>query len=132
MKEKTLWYGYLDAGQKSTPIVIDHELHTGNKETIYLFNHVRGEILEYQRQIVEPKLRELSTEQATVIKQLKAAYTKARRNFRSQGNRVLQLPARGPLDKSELGEEKLEDLTEFMETDSEELAENEDWFDENP
>jgi hypothetical protein len=132
MKEKTLWYGYLDAGQKSTPIVIDHELHTGNKETIYLFNLVRGEILEYQRQIVEPKLRELNAEETAVTKQLKAAYAKARRTFKPQGSRVLQFPARGPSDESELEEKTPENLTELMETDSEELAENEDWLDESP
>ncbi|MGR6035809.1 MAG: hypothetical protein ACU4EQ_04585 [Candidatus Nitrosoglobus sp.] len=132
MKEKTLWYGYLNAGQKSTPIVLDHELHTGNNETIYLFNLIRGEILEYQRQIVEPKLQELSTEQTEVIKQLKAAYAKAKRNFKPQGARVLQFPARNPLSKNESEEEELEDLTEFMEADGEEFIEDEDWFDKNP
>lgn len=131
MKEKTLWYGYLNAGQKSTPIVLDHELHTGSNETIYLFNLIRGEILEYQRQIVEPKLQELSTEQTEVIKQLKAAYAKARRNFKPRGARVLQFPARNLLSKNESEEEELEDLTEFMEADGEEFIEDEDWFDKN-
>jgi hypothetical protein len=131
MKEKTLWYGYLNAGQKSTPIVLDNELHTGNKETVYLFNLVRGEILEYQRQIVEPKLQELGAEQTEAIKQLKTAYAKARRNFKPRGSRVLQFPAHGPLSKNESEEEALEDLTEFMEVDSEELTEDEDWFDKN-
>lgn len=30
MKEETVWYGYLEAGQKSTPVVLDRRLHTGH------------------------------------------------------------------------------------------------------
>src|SRR3569623_949320 len=52
-------YGYLEAGNKSTAVVLDRTLNTGNPETLYLFNLARGEILEYSRKIVEPKLREL-------------------------------------------------------------------------
>lgn len=131
MKEKTLWYGYLDAGQKSTPVVRDHELHTGNQETIYLFNLTRGKILEYQRQVVEPKLRELDAEEVAIAKQLKRAYTKARRNFNPHGNRILQFPTRRPSPKDESKEEALEEIAKFAEADSEGFAEDEDWFGEN-
>ena len=34
-------------------------MDTGNPKTLYLFNLIRGEILEYAREIVEDKLREL-------------------------------------------------------------------------
>jgi hypothetical protein len=101
-KEGTLWYGYLEAGQKSTPVVLDRKLPTGNEETIYLFNLARDEILEYQRRIVEPKLREFKPDEAAIVKQLKAAYTKARNNFRSRGSRVLHFPEHNPPGKEKL------------------------------
>ncbi|ADE14646.1 hypothetical protein Nhal_1503 [Nitrosococcus halophilus Nc 4] len=131
MKEKRLWYGYLDAGQKSTLVVLDHSLQTGNEQTVYLFNLARGKFLEYQRQIVEPKLRELNPEQTTATKQLKTAYTKARRNFKPHDNRVVQFPARGSSTKETAAQEPLEELTEFMGNDGEGFTENEDWFDKN-
>ncbi|QBQ55817.1 hypothetical protein [Nitrosococcus wardiae] len=131
MKEKRLWYGYLDAGQKSTLVVLDPSLQTGNEQTVYLFNLARGKILEYQRQIVEPKLRELNSEQATATKQLKTAYTQARRNFKPHDSRVVQFPVRGSSTKETKEQETLEELTEFIGSNNEEFTETEDWFDEN-
>lgn len=136
MKKETLWYGYLNAGQKSTPILLDHELPTNNGETVYLFNLMRGEILEYQRQVVEAKLQELNVdEQSEIINQLKEAYTKARRNFKPRGARGPQSPDEyDPLSKNESTGKTLEDLTGFIERDDdggfiEEEDEEEDWFD---
>ena len=56
-RKKNLWYGYLEAGANSSPVIRDDGLNTGNPKTVYLFNLARGCILEYSREIVEPKLR---------------------------------------------------------------------------
>lgn len=55
-----LWFGFLEAGKSSSPVMRDAVFDTGNHETTYLFNLAKGRILEYRRDIVEQKLRELS------------------------------------------------------------------------
>lgn len=82
MAKNLIWCGFLEAGEKSTPVVIDQRLETGNPETLYLFNLKRNEILTYNRSIVEPKLRELSDDEAGVVQDLKNSYAKARRGFK--------------------------------------------------
>src|SRR3569623_3036346 len=79
--DKQVWYGYLEAGNKSTAEVLDRTLTTGNPETLYLFNLARGEILEYSRKIVEPKLRELKSKETELTDPLKTAYEPARSQF---------------------------------------------------
>jgi hypothetical protein len=84
MKGKaSFWYGYLNAGARSSPVLRDTRLATGNTKTLYLFNLVRGEILEYSREIVEKKLRELKPAETKFVADLDAGYKKARRNFKS-------------------------------------------------
>jgi hypothetical protein len=78
----SLWYGYLNAGTRSSPVLRDARLDTGNTKTLYLFNLVRGEILEYAREIVERKLRELKPAESGFIAELDAGYKKARHNFK--------------------------------------------------
>jgi hypothetical protein len=98
MNKKALWFGYLDAGGKSSPIVMDPMLSTGNNNTLYLYNHSRGSILEYQRVIVEPKLRELNDGEADV-KDLRKAYKKIKVDFTPKGGRLqkaVELPAPSP------------------------------------
>jgi hypothetical protein len=79
----SFWYGYLNAGTRSSPVLQDARLNTSNTKTLYLFNLVRGEILEYAREIVEKKLRELKPADSGFIADLDAGYKKARRNFKS-------------------------------------------------
>jgi hypothetical protein len=81
--KSSLWYGYLNAGQRSSPVLLDERLATGNPKTLYLFNLSRGEILEYAREIVEKKLRELKPAESGIVAELDAGYKKARRNFKS-------------------------------------------------
>ena len=131
-KEDTLWYGYLEVGKKSTPVVLDRRLPTGNGETVYLFNLNRGEILEYQRHIVEPKLRELGPDEADTVKQLKTAYSQARQNFRSRGGRILHLPEQKPANEEKLAPEEFDEVNEFLENDNSDALEDEAWFDEKP
>jgi hypothetical protein len=95
MSKSTIWYGYLDAGEKSSPVVIDERLNTGNPQTLYVFNLARGKILEYRRDIAEPKLRELKAAEQSVVSELKTAFDAARHEFRTRGARILNLPERG-------------------------------------
>lgn len=90
-----LWYGYLEAGDKSTPVIRDERLDTGNRKTLFLFNLARGQILEYTREIVEPKLRELKPNEAGKIDELNAAYGEARRALKHHNVRPLNIPERG-------------------------------------
>jgi len=80
-KQKKMWFGFLDAGTKGSPVVRDATLETGNHKTLYLFNFMKGKILEYQREIVELKLRELETEELAMVPQLRKAYKEAREHF---------------------------------------------------
>ncbi|MBI5463114.1 MAG: hypothetical protein HY941_13090 [Gammaproteobacteria bacterium] len=89
-----LWYGYLEAGDKSSPVVRDERLDTGNGKTLFLFNLARRQILEYTREIVEPKLRELKSGEAK-LDELNSAYGEARRNFKHPSTRPLNIPERG-------------------------------------
>jgi len=100
MNKKSLWFGYLNAGSKSSAIIKDPVLSTGNNKTLYLYTHTRGSILEYQREIVEPKLRELKEGEADVG-ELKKAYKKARAGFEPKGGRVLRTAEQAPPPKPE-------------------------------
>ena len=84
-KNSPVWYGYLQAGDRSSPVIRDDRLDTGNHKTLYLFNLSRNMILEYSRDVVEPKLRELKPDEAANIQELDNAYKKARRGFRDRG-----------------------------------------------
>ena len=81
VKQETLWFGYLEAGEKGGPVVRDVTLGTGTPATFYLFNLNRGAILEYRRDIAEPKLRELTEEEKETIEELRQAFEHARKGF---------------------------------------------------
>ncbi len=81
MKKKDIWLGYLDAGSKSSAVVIDNRLDTGKPDTQYIYNLSRGEILEYKRELVSSKLRELTEDESQQFKSLKASFDKARKSF---------------------------------------------------
>lgn len=93
MKKSTMWFGYLDAGSKSSAVVIDDRLNTGNPDTLYVFNLARGKILEYRRAIAEQKLRELGPNEHGLIDELKMAFEAARRDFQARGAKILNLSA---------------------------------------
>jgi hypothetical protein len=93
--KKNLWYGYLEAGANSTPVLRDEGLDTGNPKTVFLFNLARGRILEYSREIVEPKLRELKGKESKAIAELDAGYREVRRDFKDRSARILNIPERG-------------------------------------
>lgn len=91
MSEQNLWYGFLDAGAKSSHIVMDNRLSTGNPDTVYIFNLKRGEIVEYKREIVEAKLRPLNGDDGDVTGELRSAYRKARNGFVPRAVRTAQI-----------------------------------------
>ncbi len=95
MSDNTLWYGYLEAGERSSAVAMDNRLHTGDPTTVYVFNLQRGEILEYKRAIVEPKLRELKATEKELETELKSAYRKARNGFTPRGAKVANVPEKG-------------------------------------
>jgi hypothetical protein len=80
-KKSKIWYGFLDAGKKSSPVLMDPKLDTGDPSTLYIFNHNRNQILEYKRELIEPKLRGLNGKEATMADEIKKAYNKARKEF---------------------------------------------------
>jgi len=113
--KKGFWYGYLEAGDSSSPVIRDRQLETGKAETLYLFNLARGKILEYRREIVESKLRDLTPTEAAVVADLNAAYPEARRKFNGRLNRTLDIPERAaPAAKAETpdNDEALEAFTD--------------------
>lgn len=95
MSNNRLWFGYMEAGAKSSPVVIDNRLNTGKDATVYIYNQGRGEILEYRRDIAEPKLRELNEGEKQLVAELETAYKKARNSFNPRGSRVSQVPETG-------------------------------------
>ncbi len=104
MSDNQIWFGFLEAGDKSTAVALDKRIDTGNPDTLYLFNLTRKQILEYKRQIVEPKLREFKgKEQSKVLGELELAYAEARGNFTPRiipaapsAERVAPAPAKKP------------------------------------
>lgn len=84
----TTWYGYLEAGDKSSGVARDERLSTGNPATLYLFNLKRNEILEYKREIVEPKLRELNQKEKGLLDEVKSAFNKARKGFTPRAAKI--------------------------------------------
>jgi len=91
MSQDTLWFGYLEVGEKSSAVARDPKLYTGKPDTVYLFNLKRNEIIEYKRDIIEPKLRELSKDEAELKKEVKKAFSKAVKDFTPRG-KVLAIP----------------------------------------
>jgi len=82
MKANPLWFGFLEAGTKSSPVVRSARLSTGNPKTIYLFNFNRNNIIEYDHNIVEVKLRELDADEKETVKILKLAFNKVFKEFK--------------------------------------------------
>lgn len=75
MKKQKLWYGYLEAGNKSSPVIIDHSMDTGEKHTVFVYNHNKNEISKYVRELVEPKLRELTDKEKGLESALRKGFS---------------------------------------------------------
>jgi hypothetical protein len=112
--KNSLWYGYLEAGNRSSPVIRDDKLDTGSAKTVFLFNLARREILEYSRDIVESKLRELKAGEAKTIKDLDAAYAEARRNFKDRRARPLNIPEHGGSARRPVESQNEDEIDEFI------------------
>lgn len=108
-KKKKMWFGFLEAGIKGSPVVRDANLDTGNPKTVYLFNFMKERILEYRRDIVEVKLRELAPEEQSLVPELRKAYSRVRETFEPRA-----LPFRRPVRKVKPAPE----LDDFPEIDT--------------
>jgi hypothetical protein len=84
MNAKDIWYGVLDAGEKTSPVVRDTTLDASQGK-VWLYNHMRNQFIEYARAIVEPKLRELNTGDIPQ-EELDEAFKAARQVFSSSHN----------------------------------------------
>ena len=93
MSKQQLWYGFLEAGAKSSPVVIDHSIETGDKNTVYIYNHNKEGIIKYSRELVEPKLRELTSEESDLKSTLAKGFTNALKTFKSQAKESFSTPA---------------------------------------
>lgn len=121
MSEKDCWYGYLEAGPKSSLVVMDPSLSTGNTKTLYLFNLERQRILEYSRTVVDAKLRALRPDERPLVAGLQAAYAQAKSGFSPRGGRAFGVPDRGPVARRRR-DEAVAESDEYEEEVAEELA----------
>jgi hypothetical protein len=91
MSKDSLWFGYLEIGEKSTPVALEPRLNTSNPETLYLFHFQRNEFVEYKRDIVKTKLRDFTEDEADLNQEVKQAYIKAVKEFTPRG-KTLAIP----------------------------------------
>lgn len=125
MSENPIWYGYLDAGEKSTPVVMDRRLVTGNPLTIYLYNFSRREFVEYNRAVVEPKLRVLRKDENGVLAELKSGFSEAKKAFKPRGAKTAKEEGVTSGSRSKAKEDAAEDDAVIKED-----ADGGDWADE--
>ena len=132
MNKDTVWYGFLDAGAKASPVALDNRLETGNTKTMYLYNLKRQEFVEYNRAIVEPKLREFNAKEKSMVEELKSAFNKARQDFKPKGNRI---PTKTDLSSPAAGkppaQERFDQFDEAIETDTDVELDDDDWVDDD-
>jgi hypothetical protein len=106
-KQGPLWFGFLEAGGKRSAVVRDPSLDTGRLSTVYLFNHNKGRILEYRRDIVEAKLRDLNDEEAHLMSHLRVAFDEARAGFTP---RTVKRPEPATAPRKKRLDEEIEDF----------------------
>lgn len=117
MGDDKLWFGFLEAGEKSAPVAVDRNLDTGMADTVYVYNHKRGQILEYKREIIEPKLRELKASERDLKKQLESGFKQARKGFLPRSARLAAIPERAEPAAREKTPSEDEDMAEGFEDD---------------
>ncbi|WP_455217381.1 hypothetical protein [Kaarinaea lacus] len=93
MSKRKLWYGYLEAGKKSSPVIIDRNMDTGEKHTLFIYNHGKQEISKYVRELVEPKLRELTANEKELESAMKKGFTAAVKNMKHKVSKTFDATA---------------------------------------
>ena len=131
MSDNNLWYGYMEAGSKSSPVLMDRRLNTGDPNTMYLFNLTRGEIIEYKRAIIEPKLRELNADEQGLAPELKSAFGKVRGSFVPRGGRPAAVTENAQASQGKAANDEVLDGNDFEEVlESDDDIDEEDWEEE--
>ena len=125
MSKQKLWYGFLEAGNKSSAVVIDHSMDTGDKNTLFIYNHNRQEILKYVRELAEPKLRELTAKEKELESALKKGFSEAFKTLKYPLAKTFDSPAKAkPSPKADTPKEEPE--VEISEMDDEDIWEDDD------
>jgi len=88
MSKNKLWYGFLEAGSKSSPVAIDRSMETGERNSLFIYNHNRKEILKYTRDVVEPKLRELTAGEKELETGLKKGFSESLKTFKYKVSKI--------------------------------------------
>ena len=119
-KQNNVWYGFLEAGAKSSPVIRDDKLETGSSKTVYLFNLNQNKISEYNLQIVGSKLRDLKKDEEHLIAELDKAFPKARTEFINNKKRNFTLTPQPVTIKKSAAPvtEEEEEITEFADDDA--------------
>jgi hypothetical protein len=94
MSKQKLWYGFLEAGKKSSPVIIDHSMNTGEKNSVFIYNHNRQEILKYVRELAEPKLRELTAKEKELEASLKKGFAESLKTFNNPVSKLFDTPVK--------------------------------------
>ena len=66
---KTLWYGKLDTPNFSNTVLFDPELPEPPKGKLYLYNHDRGQVVQYVHDLVSPRLRDLTEQELSELQE---------------------------------------------------------------
>ncbi len=117
MSTNDIWYGVLEAGSKTSPVVRDLSLQASNN-SIWLYNHARKTFVQYTLAIVEPKLRELKAGDIN-RDELDQAFRAARKDF-AAARKIRQwedkAPAPSPARKKDEAEFEItdDDTEEFI------------------
>ncbi|MDH5257081.1 MAG: hypothetical protein OEX07_03705 [Gammaproteobacteria bacterium] len=83
MSNQKLWFGFLEAGVKSSPVVRSSKIDPGRPDNMYLYNLNADAILLYKTSIVESKLRDLSpAEEKEFMSKLESGFKKASKDFK--------------------------------------------------
>jgi hypothetical protein len=90
---KNFWFGYIDTVKGKTLVVRNSLVDSNHKNTIFLYNSQRDTLVEYSREIIEPKLIPANEGEFEAAK-LEKAYKRALREKRPNTYNLLYRTAR--------------------------------------
>jgi len=96
MSKHKLWFGILEAGSKSSPVAIDRNMESSERNSIFIYNHNRKEILKYSRDVVESKLRELNAKEKDLETELKKGFSDSLKTFKYKIPKISETGTKGP------------------------------------
>jgi len=114
MNKSQIWYGFLEAGKRSTAVVVDPKINANMDGKLYIFNQQRNQILEYKKDIVESKLRDLTEEESQLLPTLKSSFELALKNFNIESNQSLPSTSTPVSSKENLATTKKEEKIDSL------------------